>query len=95
MKPWRGSFCALLSDYVPCIPENLDSGSSLPTFVHMLPKTKASTAAKLRWRVAIMRSRAHILGIVSAPDREAAETVAIAAFDLNEHDRRRLLVREE
>jgi hypothetical protein len=30
-----------------------------------------------------------------SPDREAAETVAIAAFDLNEHDRRRLLVREE
>jgi hypothetical protein len=42
-----------------------------------------------------MRARAHVLGVVSAPDREAAETVAIAAFDLNEHDRRRLLVREE
>ena len=61
----------------------------------MPPKTKASTAAKLRWRVSIMRARAHVLGVVSALDREAAETVAIAAFDLNEHDRRRLLVREE
>jgi hypothetical protein len=73
----------------------LESGSSLPTFGDMPPKTKASTAAKLRWRVSIMRARAHVLGVVSAPDREAAETVAIAAFDLNEHDRRRLLVREE
>ena len=36
----------------------------------MPPETKAPTAAKLRWRVSIMRSRAHVLGAVSAPDRE-------------------------
>jgi hypothetical protein len=61
----------------------------------MPSRKKAPTAAKLRWRVSIMRSRAHVLGVVSAPDREAAETAAIKALSLNEHDRRRLLVREE
>jgi hypothetical protein len=52
---------------------------------------KKPTAAKLRnWRVAIMRSRAHNLGTVEAPDAKAAEAEAVKAFGLDEDQRKRL-----
>jgi len=57
--------------------------------------TKKPVAAKLRsWRVIIIRSKGEYLGSVEAPDREGAETVAIKLFDLDQDQRRRLLVRE-
>jgi len=59
------------------------------------PKKKA-TAEKLKaWRASLLRSRAHPLGIVYAPDEKAAEAAAIAEFKLGEDQRRRLVVREQ
>jgi hypothetical protein len=56
---------------------------------------KKATAAKLRsWRVSILRSRAHYLGLVEAPDPKAAEATAARTFKLSNEDRRRLAVRE-
>ena len=53
------------------------------------------TAAKLRsWRVIIMSNRGEYLGSVEAPDRERAEAVAIKQFELDQDQRRRLLIRE-
>ena len=58
--------------------------------------TKRPTAAKLRrWRVSILRQRAHNLGTIEAPDREAAETEAVKLFGLTEEQRKRLAVREQ
>jgi hypothetical protein len=55
---------------------------------------KKPTAAKLRsWRVIIMRSKGEYLGSVEAPDRERAEAVAIKQFELDDDQRRRLLIR--
>jgi hypothetical protein len=56
------------------------------------PKKKPT---KLRnWRVAIMRARAHGLGIVAAPDQKAAEAEAVRGFGLSEEQRKRLLILE-
>jgi hypothetical protein len=56
------------------------------------PKGKST---KLRsWRVSILRSRAHYLGTVEAPDEKAAEAAAVEQFDLNEEQRKRLALRE-
>jgi hypothetical protein len=61
----------------------------------MRPPKKKPTAAKLRnWRVAIMRARAHGLGIVAAPDQKSAEAEAVKAFGLSEDVRKRLLILE-
>ena len=69
--------------------------SDRPIYPTMRPRKKAS-AAKLRsWRVSILRQRAHHLGTVRAPDRDAAEAAAVAAFDLDEDQRKRLAVRED
>ena len=58
-------------------------------------RTRLKKSAKLRsWRVVIMRSRGEYLGSVEAPDRERAEAVAIKQFDLDQAQRRRLLIRE-
>jgi hypothetical protein len=40
-----------------------------------------------------MRSGGEYLGSVEAPDREKAEAVAIKQFDLDQDQRRRLLIR--
>ena len=40
-----------------------------------------------------MRSRGEYLGSVEAPDRERAEDVAIKLFELDDDQRRRLLIR--
>jgi hypothetical protein len=57
-------------------------------------KKKPIVANQRSWRVIIMRSRGEYLGSVEAPDRERAEAVAIKQFDLDDDQRRRLLVRE-
>jgi len=54
---------------------------------------KKATAAK-RWRVSVLRSRAHYLGVVEARDESAAEAIAARTFKLSNEDRRRLAVRE-
>jgi len=59
------------------------------------PKKKR-TAEKLRaWRASLLRSRAHLLGIVYAPDEKSAEATAIAEFKIGEDMRRRLVVRPD
>jgi len=46
---------------------------------------KKPTAAKLRpWRGAILRSGAHHLGTIAAPDPKAAEAEAVKLFGLIE-----------
>jgi hypothetical protein len=41
---------------------------------------KKATAEELRaWRASLLRSRAHLLGVVYAPDEKAAEAAAIAS----------------
>jgi hypothetical protein len=66
-----------------------------PAMLRPGPKKTKATAAKLRsWRVIIMRSRGEHLGSVEAPDRERAEAAAIKLFDLDQDQRRRLLIRE-
>jgi hypothetical protein len=61
-----------------------------------MPSRKKPTAEKLRsWRVSLLRHRAEYLGTVSAPDERTAEAAAVAAFNLDEHQRRRLAVRED
>jgi len=58
-------------------------------------KNAKKKPAQLRsLRVVIMRSRGEYLGWVEAPDREKAEAVAIKLFELDEDQRRRLLIRE-
>jgi hypothetical protein len=59
------------------------------------PKKKP-TAEKLRsWRVALMCSRTHYLGVVYAPDQKSAEAAAVAEFKVREDMRRRLIVRPD
>jgi len=66
----------------------------LPLSNRSMGKKKA-TAAKLRgWRVSVLRSRAHYLGVVEASDLRAAEATAARTFKLSTEDRRRLAVRE-
>jgi hypothetical protein len=58
------------------------------------PKKKPDE--KLRpWRVALMRSRTHYLGVVYAPDEKSAEAAAVAEFKIGEEQLRRLIVRAE
>jgi hypothetical protein len=44
--------------------------------------------------VSVIRSRAHFLGFVEAPDAKAAELAAVKQFELDEWQSKRLLVRE-
>ena len=46
------------------------------------------------WRVILIRSRGQLLGYVEAADMQAAELAAVRAFNLDEHQRKRLMVRE-
>jgi hypothetical protein len=53
------------------------------------------TPKKLRtWGVALIRTRAHFLGFVEAPDAKAAEIAAVRQFSLDQWQSKRLLVRE-
>jgi hypothetical protein len=57
---------------------------------------KKTPDEKLRpWRVALMRSRTHYLGVVYAPDEKSAEAAAVAEFKIGEEQLRRLIVRAE
>ena len=61
----------------------------------MSKRTHPKKAADFRsWRVIIIRSKGEYLGSVEAPDRERAEAVAIKQFELDQDQRRRLLIRE-
>jgi hypothetical protein len=57
------------------------------------PATLASRM-KRRWRIVLIRNRGEVLGTVEAADPQAAEKVAAIQFELDEFQRRRLLVRE-
>jgi hypothetical protein len=57
---------------------------------------KKHTAAKLRaWRVSIIRKRWQYLGTVDAPNEKAAAATAVAEFNLNDEQRRRLVLQEQ
>ncbi len=65
-----------------------------PMTLSRRPARKPKTAAKPKaWHVSIMRARAHYLGIVYAPDQQAAEVAAVAEFKIDPQQRRRLVVR--
>jgi hypothetical protein len=49
---------------------------------------------KRRWRIVLMRKTGQVLGTVEAADAHAAEKVAAIQFELDEFQRRRLLVEE-
>jgi hypothetical protein len=56
---------------------------------------KNSSSSKLReWQVVLIRSRGQLLGWVQAASRGAAEIAAAETFNLNDWQRRRLLLRE-
>jgi hypothetical protein len=63
------------------------------------PKQKISkgkpTGGNLRkWRVSLMRDRAHYIGTLDAPDAKAAEDEAVELFGLDAEQRKRLLILE-
>lgn len=54
-----------------------------------------SKAIQLRsWRVVLIRNRGQLLGWVNASDPEAAEIEAAKRFELNNWQRKRLLLQE-
>ena len=58
-------------------------------------RSKAKTNTRVRgWRASLIRKRSQVLGDVEAPSREAAKAVAVRVFNLNEHQRTRLVVQE-
>ena len=80
----------------------MDSFCPYPYFRGMPPRrTKPKdTPAKLakrmsrRWRIILIRKSGEVLGTVEATDAHAAEKVAAIQFELDEFQRRRLLVQE-
>ena len=55
---------------------------------------KLARRMKRRFRIVLIRSKGEVLGTVEAADANAAEKVAAIQFELDEFQRRRLLVRE-
>jgi hypothetical protein len=49
---------------------------------------------KRRWRIVLIRSKGEVLGSVEANDAQATKKVAAIQFELDEFQRRRLLVQE-
>jgi hypothetical protein len=49
---------------------------------------------KRRWWIVLIRSKGEVLGTVEGADASAAEKVAAIQFELDEQQRRRLLVQE-
>jgi hypothetical protein len=47
------------------------------------------------WRVSLVKKKAEHLGILHAPDREAAEAAAVAEFSLNDERRKRIVLQEQ
>jgi hypothetical protein len=54
---------------------------------------KLASRMKRRFRIVLMRKTGQVLGTVEAADPQAAEKVAAIQFELDEFQRRRLLVR--
>jgi hypothetical protein len=60
------------------------------------PKQKLDETKQLKsWRVSLLRLRAQYLGTVDAQDERTAQAAAVAQFNLNEEQRKRLAVREQ
>jgi hypothetical protein len=58
-------------------------------------KNSSGRSIQLReWRVVLIRNRGQLLGWVNAPDPEAAEIEAAKRFELNDWQRKRLLLQE-
>jgi hypothetical protein len=57
-------------------------------------KKKIDTAKRRTWRVSILRNRLQFLGLVEAPNRQAAEAAAAKQFNISEEQRPRLIVQE-
>jgi len=55
---------------------------------------KLASRMKRRFRIVLMRKTGEVLGTVEAADPQAAEKVAAIQFELEDFQRRRLLVRE-
>jgi hypothetical protein len=59
-------------------------------------RTTKDTPAKLagrmkrRWRVVLLRAKGEILGMVEAPDAEAAKVAAAVQFELDDIQRNRI-----
>jgi hypothetical protein len=58
------------------------------------PRIKVPSKKPRTWGMSVIRSRAHFLGFVEAPDAKAAELAAVKQFELDEWQSKRLLVRE-
>jgi hypothetical protein len=59
-----------------------------------ISKGKPTGGNLRKWHVSIMRSRAHNLGTIDAPDAKAAEDEAVELFGLDTEQRKRLLILE-
>jgi hypothetical protein len=61
----------------------------------VMSPAKKKIGAKLRtWRVSILRNRLQFLGLIEAPNRQAAEAAAAKKFKISEEQRTRLVVQE-
>jgi hypothetical protein len=68
--------------------------SAMPTPLKKI-RPKKPTAAKPRaWRVKILRNRSQYISDVQAANEKAAEAAAIGQFNLDDEQRKRLVVRE-
>jgi hypothetical protein len=57
--------------------------------------TQKATKSSLRsWRASLIPKRSQVLGDVEAPTREAAEAEAVRMFNLDEHQRSRLVMQK-
>ena len=55
---------------------------------------KLASRMKRRWRIVLIRSKGEVLGTVGANDAQATKKVAAIQFELDEFQRRRLLMQE-
>jgi hypothetical protein len=84
-----------LFDALANLPDRLDSGSGRHYPAGMPSRARIQSPAKTkRWRVSIIRKRGEVLGHVEAPTRETAERTAVKAFDLDDEQRKRMVVQE-
>jgi hypothetical protein len=58
------------------------------------PEKKTAASRSRSWRVSLIRKCAQVLGNVEAASREAAEAAAVRTFELNDEQRKRLVVQE-
>ena len=76
-------------------PSSVSTESEAVGFASLNPPYERSPAREGRyvWN-SILRGRAQHLGDVEAPDAKSAEAAAVTEFNLNEEQRRRLVVQE-